>query len=146
MSGTDVGSDGEIAEIASHLRTVIGQLVRRYGGDRSLATSQVSALVWIDRDGPSTTSRLATLEHVRPQSMAHTVGQLEEAAFIKRKRDPADGRKVLLDLTPLGRATLAELRAEGESWVADALAAGFTAGERAELARGIELLGRLAAE
>ena len=53
---------------------------------------------------------------------------------------------MLLDLTPLGRATLAELRAEGESWVADALAAGFTAGERAELARGIELLGRLAAE
>ena len=45
-------------------------------------------------------------------------------------RDPGDGRKVLLDLTPLGRATLAELRAEGESWVADALAAGFTAGER----------------
>jgi DNA-binding MarR family transcriptional regulator len=74
------------------------------------------------------------------------VGQLEEAGFIKRTRDPGDGRKVLLGLTPLGRATLAELRAEGESWVADALVVGFTAGERAELARGIELLGRLAAE
>src|SRR4051794_10325150 len=124
----------------------MSQLVRRYRRDRTLPTSQVSALVWLDREGPSTTSRLATLEHVRPQSMAHTVGQLEEAGFIMRKPDPRDGRKVLLDLTPRGRGTLEELRAEGESWVADALAAGFTADERAELARGIELLGRLASE
>jgi DNA-binding MarR family transcriptional regulator len=93
-----------------------------------------------------TTSRLASLEHVRPQSMAHTVRQLQDAGFIKRKPDPGDGRKVLLDLTPVGRATLAELRAEGESWVSDALAAGFTADERRELARGIELLARLASE
>ena len=122
------------------------QLLRRYRRDRTLPTSQVSALVWIDRDGPLTTSRLATLEHVRPQSMAHTVGQLEDAGFIKRKRDPGDGRKVLLDLTSRGRATLAVLRAVGESWVAEALAPGFTAEERTELAHGIELLGRLAAE
>ena len=122
------------------------RLVRRYRRDRTLPTSQVSALVLIDTDGPLTTSRLAALEHVRPQSMAHTVGQLQDAGFIQRKPDPADGRKVLLDLTPVGRATLAELRAEGESWVAGALAAGFTAEERAELSRGIELLARLAAE
>jgi DNA-binding MarR family transcriptional regulator len=146
VSDAAAGSDAEIAEIASHLRTVMWQLLRRYRRDRTLPTSQVSALVWIDRDGPLTTSRLAALEHVRPQSMAHTVGQLEEAGFIKRKRDPGDGRKVLLDLTPRGRTTLAELRAEGESWVADALAGGFTPEERAELARGIALLGRLAAE
>jgi DNA-binding MarR family transcriptional regulator len=106
----------------------------------------VSALVWIDREGSLTTSRLATLEHVRPQSMAHTVGQLEAAGYIRRKPDPGDGRKVLLDLTPAGRVTLAELRAEGESWVADALASSFSASERAELARGIELLGRLSSE
>jgi DNA-binding MarR family transcriptional regulator len=146
VSGADVGSDAQIAEIASHLRTVIWQLLRRYRRDRTLPTSQTTALIWIDRDGPLTTSRLASLEHVRPQSMAHTVRQLQDAGFIKRKPDPGDGRKVLLDLTPVGRATLAELRAEGESWVSDALAAGFTADERRELARGIELLARLASE
>ena len=146
MSAADVGNDAEIAEIATHLRTVISRLVRRYRRDRTLPTSQVSALVWIDREGSLTTSRLATLEHVRPQSMAHTVGQLEQAGFITRKPDPDDGRKVLLGLTPVGRATLAELRAEGESWVADALASDFTASERAELARGIALLGRLASK
>jgi DNA-binding MarR family transcriptional regulator len=146
VSGGGARTEAEIAEIASHLRTVMWRLVRRYRRDRTLPTSQVSALVLIDADGPLTTSRLAALEHVRPQSMAHTVGQLQDAGFIQRKPDPADGRKVLLDLTPVGRATLADLRAEGESWVAGALAAGFTAEERAELSRGIELLARLAAE
>ena len=146
MSGADVGSDAQIAEIASHLRTVIWQLLRRYRRDRTLPTSQVSALVWLEREGPSTTSKLANLEHVRPQSMAHTVGQLEHAGFITRKPDPDDGRKVLLGLTAVGRATLAELRAEGESWVADALASDFTPSDRAELARGIALLGRLASK
>ena len=146
MSDRDARAEAEIAEIASQLRTVMWRLLRRYRRDRTLPTSQVSALVLIDNDGPLTTSRLAALEHVRPQSMAHTVGQLQDAGFIQRKPDPGDGRKVLLDLTPLGRATLAELRAEGEHWVSDALAAGFTADERAELSRGIELLARLAAE
>jgi DNA-binding MarR family transcriptional regulator len=146
VSDADAGGDAEIAEISTQLRTVIAQLVRRYRRDRTLPTSQVSALVWLDRQGPSTTSTLANLEHVRPQSMAHTVGQLEQAGFITRKPDPDDGRKVLLGLTPVGRATLAELRAEGESWVADALASDFTASERAELARGIALLGRLASK
>ncbi len=146
MPGTDAGLDAEIGEIATHLRTVMWQLVRRYRRDRDLPTSQVSALVWIDREGPSTTSRLAALEHVRPQSMAHTVGQLDHAGLIERHRDPDDRRKVLLDLTPEGRTALTELRAAGESWVADALGEGFTASERAELARGIELLGRLASD
>src|SRR6188508_274968 len=99
----------------------MSQLVRRYRRDRTLPTSQVSALVWIDTEGPITTSRLATLEHVRPQSMAHTVSQLEAGQLIARRPDPNDGRKVLLDLTPTGQATLAELRADGDSWVTAAL-------------------------
>ena len=146
MSAADVGNDAEIAEIATHLRTVISRLVRRYRRDRTLPTSQVSALVWIDREGSLTTSRLATLEHVRPQSMAHTVGQLEEAGFIRRKPDPGDGRRCSSISPRPDGVTLAELRAEGESWVADALASSFSASERAELVRGIELLGRLASE
>ena len=146
MSDAAVGADAEIAEIASQLRTVMSRLIRRYRRDRTLPTSQVSALAWIDAEGPLTTSRLAALEHVRPQSMAHTVQQLETSGFVRRHPDPHDGRKVLLELTPAGRSTLAELRAAGESWVADALAEGFTASERAELARGIELLGRLTSE
>ena len=145
MSDADVGGDAQIAEISTHLRTVMWQLVRRYRRDRTLPTSQVSALAWIEGEGPCTTSKLAALEHVRPQSMAHTVGQLQTAGLITRRADPDDGRKVLLELTPRGRATLGELHAQGESWVAEALTA-FTASERAELRRGITLLSRLASK
>jgi hypothetical protein len=41
---------------------------------------------------------------------------------------------------------MAALRRAGDSWVAGKLAADYTAAERAELARGVELLGRLVSE
>jgi DNA-binding MarR family transcriptional regulator len=78
--------------------------------------------------------------------MAHTVAQLESAGLVERHPDPADGRKALIDLTPAGAEAMETLRRAGESWVAEVLAADFTAGERAELARGVELLGRLVSD
>jgi DNA-binding MarR family transcriptional regulator len=139
-------ADFEVAELASRLRSVVGQLVRRYRQDRTLPTPQVTAMSWIERQGPLTTSRLAALERVRPQSMAHTVGRLQEAGLVERRPDPVDGRQALIELTRAGAAAMDTLRRAGESWVAEALAAGFTSSERAELARGVELLGRLVSD
>lgn len=139
-------ADPEIAELASRLRAVVAQLVRRYRRDRTMPVPQVTALGWIERQGTMTTSRLAALEHVRPQSMAHTVAQLESAGLVERHPDPADGRKALIDLTADGAEAMETLRRAGESWVAEVLAADFTAAERAELARGVELLGRLVSD
>ena len=143
---SDRAVDSEIAELASQLRTVVGQFVRRYRRDRLLPTVQVTALDWIERQGPVTASQLAALEHVRPQSMAHTVGQLEEAGLVERQPDPSDGRQALIDLTPGGAAMLEAFRRVGESWVAGALATEFSVSERRELARGVELMGRLISE
>ena len=134
------------AEIASRLRNVVGRLVRRYRSDRTIPTPQLTALGWIERRGSLTTSQLAVLEHVRPQSMAHTVGRLEKAGLVVRHPDPSDGRQALIDLTPAGAAAMDTLRRAGESWVSEALAVDFTPAERAELARGIELMGRLVSE
>lgn len=138
--------DPEIAELASRLRAVVAPLVRRYRREGSLPVPQLTALGWIDREGTMTASRLAVLEHVRPQSMAHTVAELETAGLVERRPDPEDGRQTLIDLTPAGATAMAALRRAGDSWVAGKLAADYTAAERAELARGVELLGRLVSE
>ena len=69
--------------------------------------SQISALSRIDREGPTTISALAVAEHVRPQSMAETVGTLLRGGLISRSADPSDGRKALISIEPAGR----ELRA-----------------------------------
>ncbi len=77
---------------------------------------------------------------MRPQSMAQTVGQLEDAGFVERRPDPSDGRQQLIHLTSLGEQRLGEFRQAAETWLAEALRERLTPGERGELARGVELL------
>lgn len=129
--------------LAADVRTVVGALVRRFRQDRTIPQPQVAALSWLVRKGPKTTSQLAALERVRPQSMASTVAQLEDAAFIERRPHPTDGRQTLIDLTDAGRDVMNAYFQAGESWVAEAIDAQLSVAERAELARGLELLGRL---
>jgi len=122
---------------------VVGRLVRRFRADRTLPSPQISALIWILRRGPKTTSELAALEGVRQQSMAHTVGQLESAGLVHRRPDAHDGRKQLVELTAAGQASMDAYQRTGESWVAEAIAAELSVEEQRALARAIELLGRL---
>lgn len=137
-------TDGpDIAPIAADLRVVVGQLVRRYRQDRTVPQPQMGALGWLWRKGPKTTSQLAGFERVRPQSMAHTVAQMEEAGLVERTADPSDGRQQLVSLTDAGREAYDDMRVAGESWAREVIRERLTADEQQELARGIELLGRL---
>jgi len=133
----------EVSELAADLRVVVGRLVRRFRLDGPLPPPQLAALSWIHREGAKTTSQLAVLERVRPQSMAHTVAELEGAGLVARTPDPSDGRQQLVALTPAGGKLIEDYRRQGESWVAAALETEFDGAERAELARGIELLTEL---
>jgi DNA-binding MarR family transcriptional regulator len=143
---TDTPDQVAIPQLAGDLRMVVGQLVRRFRKDRTVPQPQLAAMGWLTRRGPQTTSQLATFEHVRPQSMAHTVSELEAAGYVRREADPADKRQTLIILTAAGIAEMDAFSKKGESWVADAIDANLTDDEVQELARGIELLGRLVDE
>lgn len=132
-------------ELAADLRAVIGQMVRRFRADGPVPTPQLQALAWLLREGPRTTSQLAALERVRPQSMAHTVAQLEAAGLVRRRPDPEDRRQALVALTDAGRTLMGDYRRAGESWVAQAIAERLDGDEEAQLARAVELLRRLVA-
>ena len=90
-------------DLANELRIVLGQLVRRLRADNVLPTSHLAVLSRLDRTGAQTTSGLAAAEHMRPQSMAHTIGELEKEDLVARRPDPDDGRQILVDLTKRGR-------------------------------------------
>lgn len=49
-----------------------------------------------------TSSELARRSFVRAQTMAETVTGLTEAGLVRREKDPAHGRQILLFLTPAG--------------------------------------------
>jgi DNA-binding MarR family transcriptional regulator len=132
------------ALLASELRIVVGQLVRRLRAEKQpLPLTHNSVLSRVERDGPRSASELAAAERMRPQSMAQTLAELNEQGLIVRTPDPHDGRRALVALTAEGRATLAECRRQREGWLAAALTQ-LTPSELDTLTQALPLLRRLA--
>lgn len=130
--------------MASELRVVLGQLVRRLRAEHRFSLAHGAVLGRLDREGPLGTSDLAAAERVRPQSMAQTVSELEADGLVTRRPDPADGRRALLDLTDQGRQTLEADRRQRDGWLIQAISEGFSEQEQEALAQAVPLLTRLA--
>jgi DNA-binding MarR family transcriptional regulator len=77
--------------------------------------------------------------------MAATVAALADAGFVSRTPDPADGRRVLIGLTPAGADALAADRRRREDWLSDAIRRDLTVEERRTLVAATALLARIAA-
>ncbi|HLH15097.1 MAG TPA: MarR family transcriptional regulator [Solirubrobacteraceae bacterium] len=129
--------------LASELRIVLGQLMRRLRAEHRFPISQGAVLGRLDREGTRSIGDLALAERVRPQSMAQTVADLEADGLIARSADPSDGRRALVQLTDQGRRTLAADRRQREGWLARAIAEDLSPAEQQLLARATELLRRL---
>lgn len=137
----------DIDEVAAALRVGVGLLVRRLREtpvEGELTMSERSALRRLERTGPTTSSALAKIEQISPQSMGATLGGLELRGMVVRHPDPEDGRRVLLSVTDAGREQMRRQRSERTATLARALAAGFTQEELATLAAAAPLIERLA--
>ena len=141
----DITVDTDAGALASELRMVLGQLIRRLRSEHAgFSISQGAVLGRLDRQGTTSISELALAERVRPQSMAQTVGELEAEGLISRRPDPGDGRRALLELTESGRKRLAADRRSREGWLTGAISEGLSVREQRVLAQAVELLRRLA--
>jgi DNA-binding MarR family transcriptional regulator len=136
----------DVADVAAELRESIGLLLRRMRqttpGDLTLPEN--AALTRLNRSGPTTSSALAKLEQISPQSMGATLAGLEARGLVARRADPVDGRRVLLSLTEAGHRLLQGKRNARNEQLAKALSARFTPGEIRLLAEAAPLLERLA--
>jgi DNA-binding MarR family transcriptional regulator len=132
------------ALVASDLRVVLGRLIRRLRAEHRFPLAHGAVLGRLDREGSQSVSDLAASERVRPQSMAQTVGDLEADGLVKRRPDPADRRRALVELTQEGSDTLEADRRHRDGWLAEAIAGDLSAEEQAVLRDAVELLRRLA--
>jgi DNA-binding MarR family transcriptional regulator len=130
--------------VASELRAVLGQLVRRLRSEHRLPLSHGVVLGRLDREGAQSVSDLAVAERVRPQSMAQTVNDLEADGYVARSPDPRDRRRALVELTDDGIAALQADRRQREGWLANAIAEEMSAEEQATISEAVTLLRRLA--
>ena len=89
-------------------------------------------------------SDLAAADRVRPQSMAQTVGELEAQKFVRRRPDPLDGRRMMVELTEEGRAVLQADRRQREGWLAQAISHDLSIADQKVLHEAIDVLRRLA--
>jgi DNA-binding MarR family transcriptional regulator len=132
------------ALVASELRVVLGQLVRRLRAENRLPLPHGTVLARLDRCGTSSVSELAAAERIRPQSMAQTIVELEAEGLVTRKPDPNDKRRALVELTDQGHATLQNDRRQRDGWLAQAIVEQLTAEEQATLTEAVAVLQRLA--
>jgi DNA-binding MarR family transcriptional regulator len=137
----------DVTEVAGGLRVAVGLVVRKlrqapYAGELTLAES--AALSRLERGGPATSSDLARVDRISPQSMGVTVAALLDRGLIERARDPQDGRRIVLSITEAGRRTLGDKRGARTEHIAAALRDGFSADELCQLERATALLERLA--
>ena len=142
-----VASVPDVTEVAGALRVAVGLVVRKlrqapYAGELTLAES--SALSRLERGGPGTSSDLARVDRISPQSMGVTVAALLDRGLIERNRDPEDGRRIVLSVTEAGRRTLRDKRGARTEHIAAALRDGFSHDELRQLEGATALLERLA--
>ncbi len=132
------------ALIASELRVVLGQLVRRLRAEHRFSLSQGTVLGRLDRDGAQSVSDLALGERVRPQSMAQTVAELESEGLVARRPDQNDRRRAIVELTAEGRAVLEDDRRQRVGWLAGTIDKDLSPEEQTVLSDAVALLRRLA--
>jgi DNA-binding MarR family transcriptional regulator len=96
---------------AARLRMALVRLARtlRRHGDPGLTPSQISALATVEEFGPMRISTLATYESMGAPAATRVVASLEELNLFERRDDPDDKRASVVELSDVGRATLANL-------------------------------------
>lgn len=88
---------------------------------------------------PQRITELAAREGVTQPAITLLVNRLAERGWLRRTRDPLDGRAVLVELTPAGCALLDQVRAEFWALVRDDMAA-LDDDDLNALARAVEIL------
>lgn len=77
--------------------------------EQGISIAGYTALTVLHNRPGITSSELARRSFVRAQTMAETITGLTEAGLVRREKDPAHGRQILLFLTPAGIDRVAAL-------------------------------------
>lgn len=93
-----------IKQVELAVRSHLDAILRPSG----VTALQYTALTVLRRRSGLTSAELARNSFVATQSMADLVGALERQGLIGRRRDPADRRRMVIDLTDRGRRVLDE--------------------------------------
>jgi DNA-binding MarR family transcriptional regulator len=98
----------ELIALVRGLRELHGTVTR--ASSYPVDTSGATILARLDQLGPSRLSTLAAVLCLDVSTVSRQVPVLERQGWVARERDPQDHRAQLLELTPLGRDVLTDVR------------------------------------
>lgn len=112
----------DLNSVAARLAIVVGRFNRRLApASGGLSHGLLTALASVAKRGPLRLAELAALESVSAPGATRIVGELESRALVIRRVDPADGRAVLIEVTPAGTEAILQARAARAKVVAEVL-------------------------
>jgi DNA-binding MarR family transcriptional regulator len=144
---TETAAEPE-SNVADRLFEIVPRMTRRIRrqmrahGTPGLTVAQLRALAFIRREPGAGLSALADHLGMSLPASSALAQRLVVAGLIDRTDDPAERRRIRLQLTASGADHLAKAQAAVRGWLADELAA-LTPVEQARLAGGLELLDRI---
>jgi len=114
-----------VKQLEQAVRSHLDELLRPLG----LTLLQYTALTVLERRDGLTSAQLARHSFVRPQTMHEMITSLDERGFIRRERDPANRRVLLISLTRHGREMVEKYDEEVRRFE-ESMLAGLTAHQR----------------
>lgn len=138
---------------ATELQRAFVGLVRAFGlhqpertpCGQPISTSEAHALLELDGEPRLTQNELARRLRLEKSTVSRLVVQLEQRQWLRRERDPNDGRVQRLQLTERGREAARALEAARTSKF-ERLAAAIGAEEHARVVEALQLLAQISGE
>ncbi|MFC4105609.1 MarR family winged helix-turn-helix transcriptional regulator [Micromonospora zhanjiangensis] len=122
--------------ITTFLLSTVGRRARRRLGERltghGIRLWHVAVLSALADFGPANQRDLGRRLGIDPSDLVGVLDDLESAGRLSRRRDPADRRRYVVSVTPVGRAALDAATREADA-VHDEVLAPLTPAERRQL-------------
>jgi DNA-binding MarR family transcriptional regulator len=112
ISTSNASSRPSLLYMAKQLELVVRARLDEILKDEGVTALQYTALSVLDHHDGLSSAQLARDSFVRPQSTADLVANLERRSLIRRERNPANRRELVLTLTAAGRRLLLRHAAE----------------------------------
>jgi DNA-binding MarR family transcriptional regulator len=132
MTEPSVAAGQQILPLIDHLARISRRAADAAMADGSLRPRHVIALTVLSERGPMTQHAVGAALRLDPSNVVGLLNELEERGLITRRRDPADRRRHIVELSTAGSGEVTQTR-DQLGVVEDDLFKTLTADERATL-------------